>query len=66
MADWITIAAAAEMSGYHPEYIRELVRQEVIKGRKFATVWQVNRTALIAYIAAAKQSEDRRHGPKRS
>jgi excisionase family DNA binding protein len=61
--EWLTTAQAAELSGYHPERIRELLRDGKIKGNKFGTVWQVNRTSLLFYIEAMEQKGERR-GPK--
>ncbi len=66
MADvWITTTEAAKLSGYHPEYIRELIRTGEVEGRKFATVWQVSKQSLSAYLKTALESKDKRHGPKR-
>jgi excisionase family DNA binding protein len=62
--DWITTAEAAEISGYHPEYLRRLTRKGVIKARKFGIVWQVSRNSLITYLQKAKSSEDKRKGPR--
>jgi len=62
--DWLTVAQAAELSGYHPIYLTELVRAGKIDGRKFGPVWQVSKSALLAYIREAKKSKDRRRGPK--
>jgi excisionase family DNA binding protein len=61
---WLTIAEAVELSGYHPEHLRELVRDGKIAGQKFGIVWQVSKASLLAYLKAAKRSEDRRRGPK--
>jgi excisionase family DNA binding protein len=66
MPDWITTSEAAELSGYHPERIRELIRDGRVTARKFGPIWQVNRASLLAYIKAAEQSEDKRWGPKRA
>jgi len=63
--DWITSSEAAQLSGYHPEYIRELVRTGKIEGRKFGIVWQVSKQSLLAYLRAAEKSDDKRHGPKK-
>ena len=66
MEEWITVIEAAEVSGYHPEHLRELIRSEQILARKFGPLWQVNRSSLIAYKNAAENSEDKRRGPKTS
>jgi excisionase family DNA binding protein len=62
--EWITSAEAAELSGYHPEHLRRLVREGRIKARKFGNVWQIDRKSLLAYLEAAEKSDDKRRGPK--
>jgi len=64
-SEWLTVNEAAEISGYHPEYIRRLIRDGKIEGRKFAIVWQVRRDSLNAYIKNAQTKDDRRYTPKR-
>ena len=63
--EWLTINEAAEISGYHPEYIRRLIRDGEIEAKKFSIVWQVRRESLNAYIENANAKEDRRFTPKR-
>ena len=62
--DWITTKEAAEISGYHPVYLYELLRSKKIKGRKFGPVWQVSESDLKAYIKAAEGSKDKRRGAR--
>ena len=62
--EWITTLQAAKLSGYHPEYLRELIRTKKIYGRKFGVVWQINKQSFIAYLSASKESTDKRRGPK--
>ena len=62
--NWLTTAEAAELSGYHPERIRELVRNGKVKGLKFATVWQIDRISLTEYLEAARDQDDQRWGPR--
>lgn len=62
--DWITTQEAAELSGYHVNYIRKLIRRGDIRGRKVSIVWLIERQSLLGYIAQAEQSEDKRRGPK--
>jgi len=61
---WISISQAAKISGYHPERIRELVREGKIAARKFSIIWQVDRGSLLEYLYKAQNSGDKRHGPK--
>jgi excisionase family DNA binding protein len=63
--EWLSVSEAAELSGYHPEYIRRLVRDGEIEARKFSIVWQVRRESLISYIQSAKSQTDKRYTPKR-
>ncbi|MFZ1397685.1 MAG: helix-turn-helix domain-containing protein [Candidatus Promineifilaceae bacterium] len=62
--EWITTAEAAELSGYHVNHIRRLIRQEDIEAKKFGTIWQVNKTSFLDYLATARQADDKRWGPK--
>jgi excisionase family DNA binding protein len=61
--EWITTSKAAEISGYHPETIRELLREGKIEGRKFGPVWQVNADSLLEYVKTMEELGERR-GPK--
>ena len=61
---WLSVSEAAEISGYHPEYIRRLIRDGEIEAKKFSIVWQVKREALIAYLESAKSQDDKRFTPK--
>jgi len=65
MADWITTAEAARLSGYNPIYLRGLIRDGKVKAHKFGIVWQVDRASLLAYIRAAEKSGDKRRGAKK-
>lgn len=60
---WITTVQAAEMSGYHAEHIRDLLRSNRIKARKFGQVWQVDQASLLAYMRRAEKLGAKR-GPK--
>ena len=62
--EWLSVNEAAELSGYHPEYIRRLIRDGDIVARKFSIVWQVKRISLLDYIKTAKSKSDKRYSPK--
>jgi excisionase family DNA binding protein len=64
--DWITTQEAAELSGYHPEHLRRLLKRGDIEGRKVSIVWLINRRSLLEFVAQAEQSDDKRRGPKPS
>lgn len=62
--EWLSVSEAAELSGYHPEYIRRLIRDGEIVAKKFSIVWQVKRTSLLNYILNAESKKDKRFTPK--
>lgn len=64
MEDWITTQEAAALSGYHIEYLRQLLKAGKVKGRKWGQAWQVSRASLLAYMDAAAKTDDRRWGAK--
>lgn len=61
--EWITTEEACRLSGYHPERIRELLREGKIEGRKFGPVWQVNQESMQLYLKRMDEIGERR-GPK--
>jgi hypothetical protein len=63
MEDWLTSYEAANLSGYNPDYIRQLIRTKKVLGRKWAQAWQVNRQSLETYMVTAEKTGERR-GPK--
>jgi len=62
--EWLTTEKAAEMSGYHVDYIRKLLQAGKLHGRKWGQAWQVSRQSLINYLATAEKQPDKRWGPK--
>ena len=63
MEEWLTSYDAAHMSGYNPDYIRQLIRSRKVLGRKWGQTWQVNRRSLRAYMAESEKKGGKR-GPK--
>jgi excisionase family DNA binding protein len=63
MADWITTSEAAEMSGYTPRRIRQLIEERQIEAQRFGDVWQVDKASLLAYMRKAEKLGEKR-GPK--
>lgn len=60
---WLTVNEAAKLSNYHPERIRELIREKKIVAQKFSIVWQVNRRSLIDFLEKT-QLLGKKRGPK--
>ncbi len=55
----ISLADAAELSGLSPVFLRRLVAQRVIWGKKLGRNWFTTAQAVREYLA-----RDRRRGPK--
>jgi len=64
MPHWLTTREAAELSGYHVNYMRRLIRGGRIKAEKKGAAWWVDASAFRSYIEAAQQKADRRYGAK--
>ena len=60
---WITTNKAAEISDYHPDHIRRLVRKGRIRAKKFGPIWQVSKESLEKYILHQENLGIKR-GPK--
>ena len=43
--EWLITSEAAEISGYHPEYLRKLLQSRKLTGKKFGTTWRVSQNA---------------------
>lgn len=56
----LTVSEAAKLSGYHPERIRELIRENKVTACKFSIVWQVDRQSLIDYLAKVQKLGNKR------
>lgn len=61
---WITTQQAADLSGYHVNHIRRLIRAGAITAQKVSIVWLIERQSLLDYIALTAESSDKRRGPK--
>ena len=62
--EWLSVTEAAKLSGYHPEYIRRLIRDGEIEAKKFSIVWQVRTQSLLDYLEIAESKDDKRFTPK--
>ena len=68
MADWISVSEAAEITGYHPEHLRRLIRQGKLKAVRKGTMFWLDRSELNSFVQEAQESRvaDQRHGPKKT
>ncbi len=58
--EWLTTEQAADLSGYHPDHVRCLLKAGDIQGRKWGQAWQVNRVSLLEYINDMKTKGEKR------
>lgn len=65
MPDWPSwsIREASQKTGYHPEYLRQLIDQGKIEAEKVGHMWLIKIESLNGYIKEAKESGDARFGP---
>ncbi len=59
---WKTIREAAEDTGYHPEYLRQLIRAGKIQAKRIGYMWFIQDKSLRRYIQHT-QGDDARYGP---
>jgi hypothetical protein len=64
IANHISVQAAAEISGYSPQYLRRLLRCSKLEGLKIGQVWLIDNTSFDGYLALASDAFDLRFGPK--
>lgn len=65
--DWISTHEAAELSGYHPEHLRRLIRQGKISVSRKGNMFWIDRQSLLQYLHESEKAgkKDKRHGPKK-
>ena|GEM_PF-1664351 len=51
MGEFITLKEAANLSGYHQDYLGQLIRSGKISGRRVGKEWLVTRNTLAKYMA---------------
>jgi excisionase family DNA binding protein len=55
--EYLTPEEVAERLKYHPEYVRKLLREEKLPGRKLRGSWRIKVTELDAWIKEQEQKE---------
>ena len=63
--NWISTDEAAELSGYHPEHIRRLIRDGKIQASRKGSMFWIDRESFLVFLRRADKAKtkDRRHGP---
>ncbi len=60
----ISVQAASDFMGYHPQYQRRLLRNSKIEVLRIGRVWLIEKNAFEAYLEKAIQAVGRRFGPQ--
>jgi excisionase family DNA binding protein len=61
--EYLTVRSAAEISGYNEQYIRRLLRNQVLKTTKIGQIWLIDQIDFRNYLKNAIRSTDKRFGP---
>jgi excisionase family DNA binding protein len=61
---YISVQAAAELTGYNIQYLRRLLRSGAMEGVKIGQMWLIEMDALGAYLKHVENTSDRRCGPR--
>ena len=64
--EWITTKEAAELAGYAPAYIRQLIARGRLNGRKLGRDWILDRSEVLAYAKKMKQLGPEKYSPWRT
>ena len=65
ISEWLTTSEAAQISGYHLNHVRRLLKSGEIEGRKWGSAWMVSRKSLDIYLSKMELRGAKR-GPKAS
>ena len=61
---FITVQAAAEVTGYCSQYLRRLLRAGKLEGVKVGQVWLIKMSSLGAHLKRTEATGDHRYGPR--
>jgi excisionase family DNA binding protein len=61
---YVTVQAAAEVTGYNIQYLRRLLRSGTLGGIKIGQLWLIEMESLETYLQHVESTFDRRCGPR--
>ena len=64
LPEWITTEDAAQISGYHPEYVRRLAKAGKIGAEKKGRDWWIDRDKLREYLATVEALGTKKYDPR--
>ena len=64
MPEWISVTECAELTGYHPDHLRRLLRSGKIKAVHKGNMWWVDRESLREYVAEMEELGPKKFDPR--
>jgi len=61
---YISVQAAADLTGYNLQYLRRLLRSGKLEGIKIGQLWLIEMQSLETYLQHVETTSDLRCGPK--
>jgi excisionase family DNA binding protein len=61
---YISVQAAADVTGYNIQYLRRLLRSGALKGVKIGQIWLIKMQSLETHLQHIETTSDRRCGPR--
>ena len=61
---YISVQAAAELTGYNIQYLRRILRAGKLEGIKIGQIWLIEMKSLETYLKRIESTSDRRCGPR--
>ena len=62
----VTVAKAAELTGYSETYIRRLAREGQVKAAQWGRTWMIEKADLFAYRERMESLGSEKHNPWRN
>jgi len=66
LENWVSVAEAAEASGYSKQAVTLLARKRDITAKKIGKPWVIHLPSLLQHKAEMQALGDRRHDPRRN
>ena len=63
-AEYITVRTASKISGYNQQYLRRLLRENILQAKRIGQLWLIDQDDFLKYLRHAKKSDDKRFGPQ--
>lgn len=62
---FVAVQNASYLSGYSNQYLRKMLRHNIIHGIKIGQVWFIDYKSFSSYVRIASRMNDRRYGARK-